>query len=390
MRRGSGTPETARMVARMARQGKRQSPEPRQVGSSGSGRGGHGLQPPASATRPILLGLIMAAIFAADTITHYEIAIPVLYTVVLLGAAFSFRPRNLIWLACLCLGLTGVSFAFTLHGNAATGAVNLLISSAAIVITAWLAIRLQHAREMALQGQSQLARIAHAQMVSGLTSSIVHELNQPLAAIATSGQACQRWLSATPPNVGRAEAALERIIRDTTRAADILTRMKDLTRGKVTECQRFNLADAAMDVVAMAQHRLEHHDIAARIRCKAGTLPAWGDPVQIQQVVSNLLLNAIEAIAAQGTGGGHIEIALWKEDNACLCRVSDDGAGIAPTLTDHLFEPFWSTKQEGTGIGLAISRTLIEANKGRIWLAQDRREGAAFCFSIPAACEEEA
>lgn len=334
-----------------------------------------------------LLCVAIAVIFATDTLTHYEIAIPVLYTIVILCAAFASRALGIVALALFCLALTGVSFLFTLHGNLSTGLVNLAISSAAIIVTACLAIRMQHAKELALQGQARLTRIAHAQMVSGLASSLVHELNQPLAAVTMSGQACQRWLSASPPNPERAQAALERIVRDATRAADILSRMSGLTRGKQTERQAFAMTDALGDVIAMSRHSMERHGIVLRLRDRSGGVPAFGDAVQIQQVASNLLLNAVEAIAGTGMNGGHIDILVWCEEDRVLCRVSDNGAGIARHLANHLFEPFWTTKAEGTGIGLAISRTLIEANDGGIWLAENHDRGAAFCFSIPMARE---
>ncbi|WP_336947291.1 HAMP domain-containing sensor histidine kinase [Asaia sp. HN010] len=338
---------------------------------------------------PFCLLIIIVAIFVADTLTHYEVAMPVLYTVVILYAALVIRRGAIGLLTLVCLALTGVSFAFTVRGNVPSGLINLGLSTAAIVITAWLALRMLQARDIALRTQERLTRVTTAQTLSGLTTSIVHELNQPLAAVTMSSQACKRWLSLAPPDFERARNALARIEADATRAAAILTRMRALTKGGTPEAQRFSLGQAIGEVVQMIRHRLDQHGIFYRFIEMHEPVLAYADPVQIQQVTSNLLANAIEAIIDTKQSGGVIEARIWYEEGHACCRIEDSGTGIPPGLASHLFEAFWTSKEEGTGIGLAISRNLVEANKGQIWVMQDQKKGTAFCYRIPAATPPE-
>ncbi|MFT3817012.1 MAG: ATP-binding protein [Rubrivivax sp.] len=341
------------------------------------------------ALRLALTALVVAAIFATDTATSYEVAAAVFYTVVVLTAARAWGRRGLIALAAACILLTVVSLAFTPDGNLRSGLINMGISVAAIVMTTYLILKMEAARTAAHDAQARLMRIARVKSLEGLTTSIAHEVNQPLAAIVASGNACQRWLAQEPPNLDKARQALDRILADAGRASSIIARVRSLTRGEPPCRTEFEFNQAVMDVIAQSRAEMERNGIALETELDPDLPPAFADRVQIQQVVGNLVLNAIEAMAAVPARSRTLRIVSEISGDAIALSVLDSGPGLPAAVREHLFEAFWTTKPEGIGVGLSISRAIVEANGGRIWAEPIEAGGAAFRFTVPAAARRE-
>lgn len=329
------------------------------------------------------MGFVMAGIFAADTATSYEVAAAVFYAVVIMTAASGLSRRALIVLTAICIAITVLSFGFTPHGDYRAGLINTGISIAAIVLTTYLILKMETATASAHDAQAQLMRITRVKSLEGLTTSIAHEVNQPLAAIVTSGNACQRWLAQDPPNLDKARQALDRILSDAGRASNIIARVRSLTRGEPPHTGEFEFNKAIMEVVSLSQSEMERNDILLMTNLSPDLPPAVADRVQVQQVVGNLMLNAIEAMASTATSRRSIRIASELKDGLILLSVYDSGVGLPVGVYEHLFEAFWTTKEEGIGVGLSISRAIIEANGGQIWAEPIKEGGAVFRFSIP-------
>lgn len=338
--------------------------------------------------RIALIVAVMAAIFAVDTTTRYEVAAAVFYAVVILTTARLLGRRALVVLCAACVVLTVASLVFTPHGDLRSGLINMGISVAAIVMTTWLVLKMETARAAAHEAQAQLLRITRIKSLEGLTTSIAHEVNQPLAAIVTSGNACQRWLAQEPPNLERARQALERILADAGRASGIIARVRSLTRGEPPQRSAFDFNDAVQEVLALSQAGMEINHIALSVELADGLPPALADRVQVQQVVGNLLLNAIEALGPVPAAARRLRVESARDGEAILFTVTDSGVGIVPGMSEHLFDAFWTTKDEGIGVGLSISRAIIEANGGRIWAKPVVQDGAVFHFRLPAAGAE--
>lgn len=335
-----------------------------------------------------LIGVVMAAIFVADTGTSYETAVAVFYTIVILVSARVFGRRGLVALNAVCIAMTVLSFGLTIHGDLRAGLINTGISIAAIVITTYLAIKMEAARTAAHDAQAQLMRIARVKSLGGLTTSIAHEINQPLAAIVASGNAGQRWLAQEPPNLDKARRALDRILDDAGRASSIIARVRSLTKGEPPHRSEFDFNKAIIEVIDLSRAEIERNDIALTADLGPDLPRACADRVQIQQVVGNLILNAIEATATISTRARTLQIRSEAGEGAIVLSVCDSGVGISPGMHEHLFEAFWTTKENGIGIGLSISRTIIEANGGRIWAEPDEGCGSIFRFSVPAVSRE--
>lgn len=331
---------------------------------------------------------VMAAIFAADTVTNYEVAAAVFYTVVIL-ASRGLAKRELIALAVICIVLTAVSLAFTPKGNLQSGMLNMGISITAIIMITYLILKMEAARTAAHDAQAQLMRIARVKSLEGLTTSIAHEVNQPLTAIVTSGNACQRWMAQEPPNLGKARQALDRILNDAGRASSIIARVRSLTRGEPPCKQSFPFNSAVIEVIDLSRAEIERYDITLATSLEDDLPQAFADRVQIQQVIGNLLLNAIEAMTEISTQSRNLRITSAAREGNIIFSISDSGAGIPSEVYEHLFETFWTTKKDGIGVGLSISRAIIEANNGQIWAEQNEGSGAIFQFSVPISLKEE-
>lgn len=329
------------------------------------------------------MGFVIAGIFAADTATSYEVAAAVFYAVVIMTAASGLSRRALIVLTAICIAITVLSFGITPHGDYRAGLINTGISIAAIVLTTYLILKMETATASAHDAQAQLMRITRVKSLEGLTTSIAHEVNQPLAAIVTSGNACQRWLAQDPPNLDKARQALDRILSDAGRASNIIARVRSLTRGEPPHTGEFEFNKAILEVVSLSQSEMEHNDILLMTNLSPDLPPAVADRVQVQQVVGNLMLNAIEAMASTATSRRSIRIASELKDGLILLSVYDRGVGLPAGVYEHLFEAFWTTKEEGIGVGLSISRAIIEANGGQIWAEPIKEGGAVFRFSVP-------
>jgi C4-dicarboxylate-specific signal transduction histidine kinase len=232
----------------------------------------------------------------------------------------------------------------------------------------------------ARSAQDQLARATQLSSLAELSASIAHEVNQPLAAIVANAHACQRWLSADPPNIERARLTSERIIRDANAAAAVINGIRALFKQSPSARAAANINDVIMEVGRLMSDELGNADV--RFELDAGLAPIIMDRVQIQQVLVNLIRNAIEALDSSPQSTRALSIHSFKLGNEQVgVEVVDSGKGLDEP--DRIFEPFFTTKPNGMGMGLAICRSIIESHSGRLWAQRNEPMGTKFAFTLP-------
>ncbi|KSV75962.1 hypothetical protein N185_16070 [Sinorhizobium sp. GW3] len=334
-----------------------------------------------------MIALIGLAIFAADTLTDYEVAVAVFYVVVVLAAVSLFDRRGVIVVWTVCMTLTVLSFFLTSSGDREAGLINLLISSVAICVVTFLALQNVAAASAAQVAKDDLAHVARITALGELAISIAHEVNQPLAAIVNSANASNRWLSADPPNIVKAKLSIERIVSDAHRAGDVISRVRGMATRLPSQKEWLNVGDTVADILTLCSGQLADNAVETRVSLQEGLPPVLGDRVQIQQVLLNLILNAIDAMAIQKQGPRHLDLSVERAANMVVWNVTDSGIGLSQNDAAKVFDAFFTTKSAGLGIGLAISRTIVEAHGGRIWV-RPSAVGATFSFSLPTSTAE--
>jgi len=234
------------------------------------------------------------------------------------------------------------------------------------------------------QARSELAHVTRVMSVGTLTASIAHELNQPLSGIMTNASTCLRMLAADPPNVDGARETARRTIRDGNRASEVVTRLRALFRKKETTNESVDLNDATREVLALSSSELQRNRVILKQELTDDLPAVTGDRVQLQQVILNLLRNASDAMS--GVDGRPRQLLIRTEegeDDQVRLTVKDAGVGFAYQAADRLFESFYTTKNDGMGIGLSVSRSIIESHHGRLWAMPNNGPGVTFSFSIP-------
>ena len=234
------------------------------------------------------------------------------------------------------------------------------------------------------RARSELAHVARVMSLGALTASIAHEVNQPLSGIITNASTCLRMLAADPPNVDGARETTQRTIRDGHRAADVITRLRALFGKKDITFEAVDLNEAAREVIALSLSDLQRNQVTLRSQLAADLPLVAGDRVQLQQVILNLVRNASDAMSTVAGRPRQLVIKTEPDEkDQVRLSVQDAGVGFDPQSMKRLFEAFYTTKNEGMGIGLSVSRSIIESHHGRIWATPNDGPGATFSFSLP-------
>ncbi len=241
------------------------------------------------------------------------------------------------------------------------------------------------------QAQTELARVARVTTLGELTAAIAHEVNQPLTGLVSSGNACLRWLASEPPNLEAARNSVERMVSAGNRASEVITRIRALVANSLPQRELLDINEAITEVVALIDREVQRNHVSLQLDLADNVPPILGDRIQLQQVVLNLVLNAIEAMSEVGDRRRELSVSsATDENNGALVVVRDSGTGLGAASADRLFEAFYTTKAHGMGIGLAVSRTIIQAHGGRLWATPNMPHGAIFQFSLPADSEQAA
>jgi signal transduction histidine kinase len=218
-----------------------------------------------------------------------------------------------------------------------------------------------------------------------LAASIAHEVNQPLAAVVANASACLRWLSGDNPNLDEARTSVTRIVKEGTRAGEVIGRIRSLMTKSPPRMSPLDINQVINEVLVLTRHEIHRHGVSLRTDLAHGLPAVIGDVVQLQQVILNLILNAIEATSARSEEQRQLVLASASTgSDQIVITVQDSGVGIDPREVDQLFEPFFTTKPSGMGMGLSISRSAVEAHGGRLWATANQGPGATFQFSLPA------
>jgi len=220
-----------------------------------------------------------------------------------------------------------------------------------------------------------------------LTASLAHEVNQPIAATVTSANSCIRWLEADVPNLEKARAAAARIVKDGTRAAEIITRIRLLFQKGTQQLELVDVNEVIEEMIVLLHGETTRYAISVRTDLATDLPQVMGDRVQLQQVMMNVMMNSIDAMK-DVDGTRELTIKSQRAENEqVLVSISDTGVGLPPQQADQIFNAFFTTKPHGTGMGLRISRSIIESHGGRLWAADNSPRGASFYLTLPAKVE---
>jgi C4-dicarboxylate-specific signal transduction histidine kinase len=241
------------------------------------------------------------------------------------------------------------------------------------------------------QTQTELAHLSRALTMGELTSSIAHEINQPLTAVVAHSHACLEWLSADPPDIGKARQTINSILRDGTRAGRVLSRIRALFSKQAHASDWIDMNEVILELTVFFRDEAMWQQVAIRADLAPNLPRIRGDRVQLQQVVLNLMMNAMDAM--QGTAPGSRELVIRSKlgtPNEVTISVEDSGAGLSTEIADKIFDPFFTTKPQGLGMGLSISRSIIEAHHGRLSAATRPSGGTSFQFTLLLSQREDA
>jgi signal transduction histidine kinase len=220
-----------------------------------------------------------------------------------------------------------------------------------------------------------------------LTASLAHEIKQPIAAAVTNAKTCLRWLGRDQPDVAEAREAAARIIKDVTRASDIISRIRLLFKKGAPQQESLDVNEVIEEMIAMLRNEASRYSISIGSDLANDLPKIRADHVQLQQVFMNLMLNGIEAMMDRQAPGKLLVKSQQAENGQILISISDTGAGLSPEQAEQIFNAFFTTKPHGTGMGLPISRSIIESHGGRLWAAHNYPRGATFCFTLPTKVE---
>jgi PAS domain S-box-containing protein len=231
------------------------------------------------------------------------------------------------------------------------------------------------------------AELTHANRVATmgqLTASIAHEVNNPIAALLVNAETAVRWLDRQPPNSEKAKPLIDRIVSDGKRAADIVRRIRDFSKKAPMRKEDLEINEAILEIMRLTRVAASEHSVSVKTRLSEGLPHIFGDRVQLQQVILNLIMNAIEAMSEVSEGSHELLISSGKADSdGVLITVSDSGPGLPEVNPDRIFEAFYTTKSSGLGMGLSICRSIVEAHGGRLWATPNEPHGAVFCMTLP-------
>ena len=231
--------------------------------------------------------------------------------------------------------------------------------------------------------QAGLAHVSRVTILGELTASLAHEVNQPLAGIVSSADACLHWLAAQPPNVDKARRAIGRITRDAKRASDVVARVRNLAKKGPLQWTWVDINETVEETISLATRELSQNNVSLETQLAENLPQILADRIQLQQVILNLIINACEALTAADDEFRKLSISTAREMDGVALTVCDTGVGIDPQQIETVFEAFHTTKPGGMGMGLAVSRSIIEGHGGRLWAEPNEPRGAIFKFTIP-------
>jgi two-component system, LuxR family, sensor kinase FixL len=246
----------------------------------------------------------------------------------------------------------------------------------------------KRAEEALHKVQAELTHLTRVMTMGELAASIAHEVNQPLTAVTTNANACSRWLARDPPNLDEAREAVRRIVRDGNRASEVIARIRALLRKAEPRKVRLAINGVIGEVIALAQSELRRNRVSLHTDLAADLPPVLADRIQLQQVIMNLLLNGIDAMSSVTDRSRELIVRSQRDgSDAIYVAMQDSGAGIEPQHLDRIFTAFFTTKPEGLGMGLPISRSIIEAHGGRLWATPNVGPGVTVQFTLPTSDE---
>jgi two-component system, LuxR family, sensor kinase FixL len=246
----------------------------------------------------------------------------------------------------------------------------------------------KRAEEALHKSQAELAHVTRVTTLGEMTASIAHEVNQPLGAVVNNASACLRWLAGQAPNLEEARQSAALIIADGHRASEIIGRIRALIKKAPPRKDWLDINETILEVIALARNEAQKNHVSLQTQLSSDLPLILADRIQLQQVTLNLIINAIEAMSGAGGSPRELRIGSTKDDSQGVrVTVRDSGPGLDPKSLDHLFTAFYTTKPQGMGMGLAISRSIIEAHGGRLWATANEGRGATFQFALPAGGE---